>query len=128
MNKTIKTIFALLVLVFLVSCATQQVPAAQRVQTTKTEVAPKDNVAVQTVELKGFAFAPETLTVKAGTVVEWVNLDSAQHTVTSTSGPESFDSKKLEQNGRYSFTFTKPGTYEYYCELHPGMKGKVVVE
>jgi len=124
-----KKIMALLfVLVFLVSCATQQVPAAQRVQPAKMEAVHKDNVAVQTVEVKGFAFAPETLTVKAGTVVEWVNLDSTQHTVTSTSGPESFDSKKLEQNGRYSFTFTKPGTYEYYCELHPGMKGKVVVE
>ena len=130
MNQTIKTIFALFVLVFLVSCATQvQESVKQSAPATNSQkpITSLESGSVL-VEIKDFSFAPAELHVKAGAVVEWINLDNVPHTATSTSGPESFDSKTLSKNEKYAFTFTKQGTYEYYCEFHPGMRAKIVVE
>ena len=127
-----KIIALLFVLVFLVSCATQEAvkPVLQQSapQTLNPKLQTGTEIGSALVEIKDFTFSPADLHVKAGTVVEWINLDSAQHTVTSTSGPESFDSKALKKDQKYAFTFSKPGTYEYYCSLHPGMSAKVVVE
>ena len=72
------------------------------------------------------AFSPTMLTVSAGTTVLFVNRDDDAHTVTSVNGV--FDSKGLDTNGRWSYTFSKPGSYRYFCELHPFMKGTIVVK
>jgi amicyanin len=79
------------------------------------------------VSIEHYAFAPGTLEVHVGDTVTWTNKDSAPHTVTGTSGPEKLDSPTLEKGDTWSFTFTKPGTYEYYCAIHPDMVGKIVV-
>ena len=79
-----------------------------------------------TVKIDNFAFAPEGLTVKAGTTVTWINDDDIPHTVVATG--KTFRSKALDTEDKYSFTFTTPGSYEYFCSLHPYMKATVTVE
>jgi plastocyanin len=77
------------------------------------------------VKIEDFIFDPGTITVSAGTTVVWTNLDSVPHTVTSTSGI--FDSGVMDEGEIFSYTFRDPGTYDYYCLLHPYMKAKVIV-
>ena len=78
------------------------------------------------VKIDNFTFGPQRVTVKAGTTVTWVNEDDIPHTVAAT-GKE-FKSKVLDTDDKYSFTFTTPGTFEYFCSLHPHMTGTIVVE
>ena len=78
------------------------------------------------VEIDDFAFSPARITVKAGTTVAWLNADDTPHRVASSS--KLFKSKVLDTDGSFSFTFTTPGMYEYFCSLHPYMTGTVVVE
>src|SRR5215469_5233289 len=78
------------------------------------------------VRVDNFSFGPETLTVPANSTVTWVNKDDVPHVIASTDGL--FKSKALDTDDKYSFTFTKPGTYSYYCSVHPKMVGKIVVK
>ena len=78
------------------------------------------------VKLDKFTFAPQILTVKAGTTVTWRNEDNIPHTVASAA--RVFKSKVLNTGDSFSFTFTEPGSYEYFCSLHPHMTGKIVVD
>jgi plastocyanin len=78
------------------------------------------------VQIKNFAFMPQPLIVKVGTTVTWTNTDDDPHTVTATD--KSFHSAALDTDGKYSFTFTKPGEYAYFCSLHPHMTGKIIVK
>ncbi|MBV9182949.1 MAG: cupredoxin family copper-binding protein [Acidobacteria bacterium] len=78
------------------------------------------------VKIDNFTFGPDTLTVPTNRTVTWVNQDDIPHTVASNDGL--FRSKALDTEQSYSFTFTKPGTYAYYCTIHPKMVGKVVVQ
>jgi plastocyanin len=79
-----------------------------------------------TVKIDNFTFAPALLTVKAGTTVRWLNEDDIPHTVASST--RAFKSKALDTDDSFSFTFGAPGTYEYFCSLHPHMKATIVVE
>jgi amicyanin len=79
------------------------------------------------VAIANYAFAPAALTVKVGQTVTWTNEDSAPHTVTVASGPQTFSSPELKKGDTYSFTFTRPGTYSYYCAVHPSMTAAVTV-
>jgi amicyanin len=78
------------------------------------------------VKIDNFTFDPPLLKVKAGTTVTWTNEDDIPHTVAATS--RAFKSKPLDTDEKYSFTFTAPGSYEYFCSLHPHMKATIVVE
>jgi amicyanin len=82
----------------------------------------------ETIEVKiaNFTFSPPELKVKAGTTVTWTNADDIPHTVTSTT--QAFRSKPLDTDDKFSFTFTTPGSYKYFCSLHPHMTGMIVVE
>src|SRR5262245_21882706 len=77
------------------------------------------------VKIGNFTFGPQELRVKAGTTVTWTNQDDIPHTVVS---PNNFRSKALDTDGTFSFTFTTPGAYKYFCCLHPHMNGTIVVE
>ena len=79
-----------------------------------------------TAKIDNFTFVPARLTVKAGTTVTWRNEDDIPHTVTSAA--RLFKSKALDTDDSFSFTFTDPGTYEYFCSLHPRMTATIVVE
>lgn len=78
------------------------------------------------VKIDNFSFGPQEIIVPAGTKVTWTNRDDIPHTVTSTN--EIFKSKALDTDDQFSFAFDKPGTYEYFCSIHPKMTGKVVVK
>lgn len=81
-----------------------------------------------TVQIKGFAFGPKSLTVKSGTKVTWTNNDSTDHTVTADkSDPATFNSGHLGSGKSFSFAFTKSGTYKYVCSIHKSMTATVVV-
>src|SRR6266568_8466101 len=79
-----------------------------------------------TVKIDNFTFAPPSLTVKAGMTVTWRNEDDIPHAVASST--RVFKSKALDTDDSFSFTFNDAGTYEYFCSLHPHMKGTIVVE
>ena len=75
--------------------------------------------------IDNFTFKPDTITVPVGTTVVWENDDNIVHTVVSRDG--AFRSPALDTEDKFSFTFDKAGTFEYFCSLHPYMKAKVVV-
>ena len=78
------------------------------------------------IKIDNFSFAPATITVSAGTAVRWVNHDDIPHNVVGED--KSFKSKVLDTNEEFSYTFSKPGTYTYFCSIHPKMTGKIVVQ
>jgi plastocyanin len=78
------------------------------------------------VKIDNFSFGPQTLTVPVGATVVWTNSDDIPHTAVSTEGL--FKSKVMDTDEKFSYTFTKAGTYLYYCTIHPKMTGKVVVQ
>ena len=75
----------------------------------------------------GLSFSPLSFPVKAGTTVTWINRDPVSHTVTSTLTPTLFGSPTMLSGDTFKFTFAQPGTYEYYCVIHPNMKGTIIV-
>ena len=79
------------------------------------------------ITIKLFQFQPGRVQVKAGTTVTWINDDEIVHTVTLDAKGKSFDAA-LEGKGKsFSFTFTKPGIYTYYCDRHEHMRGEIEV-
>lgn len=78
------------------------------------------------IKIDNFSFTPPTITIKAGTEVRWTNRDDIPHTVVADD--KSFKSKALDTDEQFSFTFAKPGTYNYFCSIHPKMAAKIVVE
>ena len=78
------------------------------------------------VKIDNFSFGPAALTVPVGTTVTWTNRDDIPHTVVSTDGV--FKSKALDTDDKFSFVFSKPGTYPYFCSIHPKMTGQVIVQ
>jgi len=79
-----------------------------------------------TVKIDNFSFGTASLTVAAGTTVTWTNNDDVPHTVVSDD--KLFKSKALDTDDKFSYTFTKPGTYNYFCSVHPKMTAKIVVQ
>jgi len=78
------------------------------------------------VQIDNFSFTPQEIKVKAGSTITWTNRDDIPHTVVSTD--EAFKSKALDTDDKFTTTLTKPGTYTYFCSIHPKMTGKIVVE
>ena len=95
-------------------------PASQQPVGQATQSAAIDDVVV----IKNFSFSPATLTIKQGAKVTWINQDSAAHTVKS----DAFNSPSLSQGGKFEFTFNNKGSFDYVCDVHPSMKGLIVVE
>ena len=79
-----------------------------------------------TVKIDNFSFTPTTVEVARGSTVTWVNKDDIPHVVASTDNK--FKSRAIDTDGTFSFTFAEPGTYEYFCSVHPKMTGKIVVK
>jgi len=80
------------------------------------------------VKIDNFSFGPATITVAVGTTVTWTNRDDIPHTVVSADDPRAFKSKVMDTDEKFSFTFTKAGTFPYFCSVHPKMTGTVVVQ
>ncbi|MGH2468480.1 MAG: cupredoxin domain-containing protein [Chloroflexota bacterium] len=78
------------------------------------------------VSISNYAFVPATLHLSVGSKVTWTNKDPSNHTVTAKNG--AFDSSDLQRGQSFTFTFSKAGTYAYYCRVHPFMTGTIVVQ
>jgi plastocyanin len=104
-------------------CGSQDAPSRQG---TTAPASPAREAA--RVTLDQFAFGPRELAVPAGTRVTWVNRDDVPHTVTSIEKPRRFNSGTLDTDQEFTHLFTTPGTYEYFCAVHPKMTGKVIVK
>jgi plastocyanin len=102
--------------------ATATILAAVVIPTSAQTAAPESAVSID-----NFTFAPANLTVKAGTTVTWTNRDDIPHGIASSNNAFK-KSKALDTDDAYSFTFTTPGSYQYFCYLHPHMVGTIVVE
>jgi plastocyanin len=89
--------------------------------------APAGAASTTKIDIKDFKYSPTPATVKAGETVTVPNEDDAPHTLTASSSKSDFDSGTIKGNATGSVTFTKPGTYAYFCEFHPYMKGSVTV-
>ncbi len=82
--------------------------------------------ATVSVTIDNYAFAPKTVTVRAGDTIVWTDRDDVAHTVTALGN--GFDSGAVEPGHTYRHRFTKPGTYAYRCSLHPEMRGTILVD
>jgi len=120
--------FLILSMLALVSCGgggyggySQPTPPTAGVNPTASQPSGASEVRVS---IKDFAFVPVEVTVSKGTKVTWTNEDAAPHTVTGSS----FDSGALNKGQSWSIAFDSQGTFEYRCDFHPSMKGKVIVQ
>jgi plastocyanin len=86
-------------------------------------VAAKENK----IEIKDFAFNPETITVKSGQKITWINRDEEPHTIVSVE-KQFKKSPALDTDQEFTIVAGSPGTYSYYCSVHPKMTGTIVVE
>jgi plastocyanin len=87
-----------------------------------------DNTSKQNkIEIKDFAFNPQTLTVKSGEKVTWINRDEEPHTIVSVE-KQFKKSTALDTDQEFTITAGAPGTYNYFCSVHPKMTGTIVVE
>jgi plastocyanin len=106
------------------------IPPSQQSQTesaASANTAPQEGVIEASME--NFAFVPAEIKIKAGTIVIWTNNDNSPHTVSSDSGGKAeLNSITLSQGNKYNHTFARVGTFNYHCNYHNTMKGKVVVE
>src|SRR5258706_6783874 len=87
---------------------------------------PEMKHAATAVVIDNFSFSPTGLTIPAGTTVVWTNHDDIPHTVVENN--KKFKSKALDTDDAFSYTFSEPGIYEYFCSLHPKMTAKIIVE
>jgi plastocyanin len=92
-----------------------------------TAASPYDTAPAQAVTIDNFSFSPTPIAIPVGTTLTWTNHDDVPHTVVSDD-QQQFKSKALDTDEKFSHTFDKPGTYPYFCSIHPKMVAKVIVE
>jgi plastocyanin len=122
MNRRIRIVGLSALLIASAGCA---IGAEKETRTEANASAQQPQSATAQVKIDNFSFAPATLEIKTGATVTWTNADDIPHTVVSDD--KVFKSKALDTDDKFSFTFDKPGTYPYFCSLHPKMTAKVVV-
>jgi len=111
------------IIVMHIFCATSSGPALAALPASQPTTQPMANV-----KIENFTFEPRELQITVGTTVTWQNADDVPHTATSKDDPQTFDSGALDTDDKFSFTFSKPGKYAYYCKVHPHMQGVVTVK
>jgi len=126
MRKTIMLLVLFAPAAVLVGC-TQKIDEAPAM---KAAIEPADGSSgpTQEIVIDNFTFAPATVTIAPGTRVVWVNHDDVPHTATSTGKPRRFDTGALDTDQKYAHVFTEPGTYNYFCAVHPKMTGQIIVK
>lgn len=104
---------------------TEDDEAAEDAEGEAGEAAEADAPVAGAIQIAGFQFGPAVAEVVVGTTVTWTNFDGATHTATAVDG--TFDSGEIPAGEEFSFTFEEPGTYNYFCAIHPEMVGTIVV-
>jgi plastocyanin len=124
--QLLSSVLAILFSLGLTLTAVMDLPPAQANRSTVN--APPTSTGSSDVSISGFAFNPAVTAVAAGTTVTWTNLDAFPHTTTSDVGSsDPWDSGSLGQGAIFTMTFNSPGSYGYFCTIHPGMTGTVIV-
>ncbi|MEE4193519.1 MAG: plastocyanin/azurin family copper-binding protein [Halieaceae bacterium] len=100
-------------------------PAEKGADAAKEQQKPMLSEGTKSVSIRGMQFGSGNIEIKVGESVTWTNQDGMPHTVTSDDG--SFGSSALNASNAFTHSFDKPGTYSYYCQYHPNMKGVVTV-
>jgi len=118
MKRTVWSLGIASVAILILIAAGAQVSGSAMAQDTKP--------AETAVKIDNFIFSPNPITVAASTTVRWTNRDDIPHNIVSDD--KSFKSKALDTDETFAYTFTKPGTYTYFCSIHPRMTGKIVVQ
>jgi amicyanin len=121
-----KTVKSLRMLFYAISIAAIVTAVAVAPRLNSAPISESEPPAGAEVKIDSFAFTPATLTVPVGAQVTWANRDEIPHNIVTQD--ETVKSKLLRTDEKFSFTFTKPGTYSYFCSIHPMMKGKIVVQ
>lgn len=124
MNKTLIVVIALVVVGFLVYLF---IPNSKNVVAPIVPTVTKSSPTTATISINNFAFNPSTTIIKVGSKVTWTNNDNVPHTITSDSG-SLLRSPTLAPGQSFSFTFTKAGSENYHCSIHPSMTGQVAVQ
>jgi len=117
----------LLVVLLIAGCASQT-PATPIASASHAAPATQPATQPTTVAIDNFHFTPSSITVARGATVTWVNHDDVPHTATANGDTPAFDSGALDTDEKFSFTFTAPGTFTYFCKVHPHMTGTVIVK
>ncbi|TMQ30817.1 MAG: hypothetical protein E6K70_23545 [Planctomycetota bacterium] len=125
MQKTIMLLLLLVPAAVLVGCS-QRIDEAPEMK--GTAALDKSSGPVQEIVIDNFTFSPATVTIAPGTRVVWINHDDVPHTATSTSKPKRFESGTLDTDDKFAHVFTEPGTYSYFCAVHPKMTGQIIVK
>ena len=115
-RRTLAAAAAIFLVLGAAGAVAQQPPVPQQVAATNDAE----------ITIQNFHFMPETMTVKAGTAVTWMNRDEEPHNVVSLD--RVFRSKAIDGGEKFTATFDKPGTYKYICAVHPQMRGQIVVQ
>ena len=121
LNKALPFMVLLVTALLTVSCMPE----------TQTEASgPPEGTGEANVTMQGLAYQPAELSISSGTTVTWTNEDNVGHTVTAgTRGsPTGQFDENVPAGESFSYTFTESGTYDYYCSIHPGMDGTMIVE
>ncbi len=100
--------------------------AGMNMSAEKSKPASSGKPGANEIFIDNFSFSPASITVPVGTKLTWTNKDDVPHNVVSNDG--SFSSKALDTDDKFSFTFDKAGSYDYYCSIHPRMTAKVIVQ
>jgi plastocyanin len=116
-----RLLFRTVLALILSACAFAAVAAGA---VSATDAAAGSNVT--DVKIDNFSFAPQTITIPVGTQVRWTNHDDIPHNTVSEE--QAFKSTVLDTDQQFTHAFTKPGTYKYFCSIHPRMTGTVVVQ
>ena len=124
MKKSILLTLASAGAIILSGCSLYGAPSKNSPASTPTQAPATSQTQSNAITIKNFAFSPTTLVVKKGAAVTWTNNDSAPHQIKSAT----FNSDILNKGGKFSFTFSEMGSFDYMCSIHPSMTGKIIVE
>ena len=83
---------------------------------------------IHSINIQNMAFSPSTITISAGDIIIWTNLDNMGHTVTEDSSTPVFNSGSIGNSQTYTLTGLGVGTYTYHCQPHPSMTGTIIVQ
>ena len=124
MKKILMVLSLICVLFLVVACASEVVEDSTNTETTQNTETKVVLTGTNQVVIEGSQFMPTDLEVSVGTTVEWVNKDSVKHTITFENGDLD---ELLPIGATATFTFEEAGEYRYFCQLHPGMQGSIIV-
>jgi plastocyanin len=125
MKKILLAELSLMTLAFVFAVSLTGLGFVEKGRVDQTAGSAKNQSDSNEVNIDNFSFTPPTLTIPVGTKVTWINHDDVPHIIMNTD--KRFVSPVLDTDERFSYTFTSPGTYTYYCSIHPKMTARIIV-